>query len=373
MLTKPKEWIKNRIGFKSNRKILVIESDDWGSIRSHSIESIKGLEALGVIDHQGRDAQSMRYNYNDSLMELKDLNDLRKVLSTIYDSKGSNPKITAYYNLANPDYERIAKCDFQEFHFKSFKEQLKEWGEEETFEQHLELIKVGLVTPEFHGLTHLNEIYWMRKLQKSDRDFISAFEARFFGVRKAGELNTLEAFNFETLSDLPQIVRSFKSGIILFEEIFGIKPKVFCPPNGPLSSKIYPEVRDAGFSGIQVARLVFKEPIGSKKYRHRIGVMGKFEKNGLMFLNRNAFFEPNDYSVEDWESVALSNISQCFKNKKPAILSTHRVNYTSRLNKGNGAAGLYQLGELLRKIVAQWPDVEFMDTRTLVKVISEGK
>lgn len=373
MLSKSKEWIKNSLGFKTKRKILVIESDDWGSIRSQSIEGIKSLEERGIIDHRGRDAQSMRYNYNDSLMELNDLKTLREILSIIQDSKGVNPKITAYYNLANPDYEKIALCSFQKFHFKTFKEQLIEWGEKETFEQHISLIKDGLITPEFHGLTHLNETYWMRMLRKADADFISAFESRFFGVRKTGGFNTLEAYNYEFKSDLTHITKSFQLGIKLFEETFGFRPKIFCPPNGPLSSRIYPAIKETGISGIQVARLVFKEPLGLKKSRYRFGVMGQYEKNGLMFLNRNAFFEPNDHSISDWEGAALSSIEHCFKLGKPAVLSTHRVNYTGRLNKLNGTLGLHQFGELLKKIVSKWPDIEFMDTKTLVKFIAEEK
>jgi len=60
----------NLPGWRTNRKIVVIESDDWGSIRMPSKEAFNNLQATGIdlLSDEG-----FRFNKYDSLATSADL------------------------------------------------------------------------------------------------------------------------------------------------------------------------------------------------------------------------------------------------------------------------------------------------------------
>ena len=84
---------------------------------------------------------------------------------------------------------------------------------------------------------------------------------------------------------------------------------------------------------------------------------------------RNAFFEPSSDLNKDWIRSCLKDIDMAFKWKKPAIISSHRVNYIGGINQSNRTRGLRLLNELLKIIIVKYPDVEFMSSDHLGKLI----
>ena len=69
----------------------------------------------------------------------------------------------------------------------------------------------------------------------------------------------------------------------------------------------------------------------------------------------------------------FKEIDIAFKWRKPATISSHRVNYIGWLNKQNRKHGLQKLDELLAQIIKYWPDVEFMTSEELGDLISKNK
>ena len=61
-------------GWRTKRHIVVIESDDWGSIRMSSKESFERLRAAGI------PVDKSHYNINDALECNQDLEELFNVL-----------------------------------------------------------------------------------------------------------------------------------------------------------------------------------------------------------------------------------------------------------------------------------------------------
>src|SRR5690554_564768 len=107
-----KNFIKNLSnipGWRTKRKIVVFESDDWGSIRMSSNEARKSLLAKGIIKNKGA---ADRYNRYDTLASSEDLEALFDVLSKVKDSQGNHAKFTALSLVANPDFEKIKNSDF---------------------------------------------------------------------------------------------------------------------------------------------------------------------------------------------------------------------------------------------------------------------
>jgi len=58
--------------------------------------------------------------------------------------------------------------------------------------------------------------------------------------------------------------------------------------------------------------------------------------------------------------------------RKPAVVSTHRVNFMGELRAANRDRGLVLLEELLGRMVKHWPDVEFLSAVELGDAMSAG-
>jgi hypothetical protein len=106
-----------------------------------------------------------------------------------------------------------------------------------------------------------------------------------------------------------------------------------------------------------------------KKY-HYMGQKNKFNQH---YLVRNCLFEPTQSNNPQVVSQILKDIKLAFSHKKPAIIGTHRVNYIGSLNPKNRDNNLRLLQQLLNEIVKKWPDVEFISSDQLGKLIFNKK
>jgi hypothetical protein len=80
---------------------------------------------------------------------------------------------------------------------------------------------------------------------------------------------------------------------------------------------------------------------------------------------RNVVFEPTEDRGIDWIDFTLKQIETAFRWNKPAIISSHRVNFCGHIDEKNREKGLKSLEGLLQEIVKKWPDVEFMSADEL--------
>jgi hypothetical protein len=114
-------------------------------------------------------------------------------------------------------------------------------------------------------------------------------------------------------------------------------------------------------------------PLGDGKFQKEINWLGKINHNNQLYLTRNSGFEPSDPSKSNWVSSCIHEIENAFFWHKPAIISSHRVNYIGSINKLNAHYGLNQLGVLLETIIKRWPNVEFMTSMELGETILSEK
>ena len=98
--------LQNLPGWRTERKIVVIESDDWGSIR---MPSRKVFEELKKDGYRVDNDPFMKY---DNLASEDDLSGFFEVLTSVKDSKGRPAIITANTIVANPDFARIEETGF---------------------------------------------------------------------------------------------------------------------------------------------------------------------------------------------------------------------------------------------------------------------
>jgi hypothetical protein len=71
----------------------------------------------------------------------------------------------------------------------------------------------------------------------------------------------------------------------------------------------------------------------------------------------------------DWVNHCLQQINNAFKMHKPAIISTHRVNFIGSLDISNRARNLVLFKKLLNNILKEWSTVEFLSSDQLGHLI----
>ena len=363
-------YLSNIPGWHTKRHLVSIESDDWGSIRmpSKKIFDILLKEGIDLLTGEGS-----RYNKYDSLETAADLTELFDVLSSIKDCTKRPAVLTPFSVVANPDFHKIKESDFSEYFYEPFTDTMERFPDCKDSYKYLKSgIENRLFVPQFHGREHLNVKVWMRALNEGHQKTILAFNNGMWGLSTANDpkikLELQAAFDLIDAEDLIYHKEVLISGLNLFEEKFGYRANFFVPPNGALSSKLETTCIEGGIKYLSASRKEI-EPIGHGKSRKRYHWLGQKSNAGILYINRNCFFEPNQLG-RDWVDSCLNDISIAFRWRKPAVISTHRVNYIGALYKENRENGLRQLSMLLKQIMINWPDAEFVTSGELGDIIS---
>ncbi len=368
MLKKIIKNISNLPGWRTDRKIVVIESDDWGSIRMSSNDAYQKLLGSGLCLDKGDGA---RYNKYDTLASAEDLSFLFETLDTVKDKINHSAKLTAMSLTSNPDFEKIKNNNFEQYFHEPFTSTLEKDNKREAYSLWKEGIAANIFVPEFHGREHLNVQPWLRALQNGDKEALLAFQ---FGVwsydRKYG-MGFQAAFDLEFATDLEDQKSIITNGLDLFEKIHGYRARFFVPPNGPINNALEGLAAAGGIEFMSSPKIQ-KEALGDGISKRHFRYLGKKNKLGQIYITRNAFFEPSSGNIQEVDKC-LSEIELAFNFKKPAVISSHRVNYIGGLSVTNRDNGLKKLGELLKAITKKWPDVEFMTSTELGVLIRKSK
>lgn len=368
-----REFIKNLSnipGWRSDRQIVVIESDDWGSIRMPSKAAYKAMEQKGIDLDSG---DSKRYNKNDTLAAAEDLEALFEVLTKFKDQSEKHPVFTAVSLSANPDFDKIKKNNFLTYYYEPFTETLRKYGRESAFLLWQEGIDKHLFVPQFHGREHLNVAMWMRALQEGDAETLFAFEYGLWGFNqhKRPGFHYQAAFDLEFAEDLSAQGEVIKTGLAVFEQLHGYKAKFFVPPNGPFNNQLEKVAAEGGIKYMSSSKIQ-REVLGAGKNKLAFHYLGQRNRHKQIYITRNCFFEPS-LEGKDWVSSCLKEIEIAFKLKKPAVISSHRVNYIGSLQTGNRKIGLDALSALLSEILTRWPSVTFLTSDELGDLIIRSR
>lgn len=357
--------LANLPGWRTNRKIVVIESDDWGSIRMSSKKAYEELEQSGIVLNKGYGA---RYNKYDTLASKQDLESLFEVLTSVKDQNGNHAKVTALSLVANPDFDKIKENGFKSYIYEPFTTTLEKYNQADAFALWKQGYDQNIFVPEFHGREHLNVATWLRALQEGDKEALLAFEHGIWGYSRKKGMGFQAAFDVEYPEDIELQKDIITDGLVLFEKIHGRKASFFVPPNGPLNNQLEEVAAQAGIKYMSTPKISV-EPLGNGKTKKHYRYIGKNNKFNQIYITRNVFFEPSD-SLRDEVNACMAEIELAFKWKKPAVISSHRVNFIGGLDPKNREKSLNQLLDLLKAIVNKWPEVEFMTSSELGKLLN---
>jgi hypothetical protein len=300
------------------------------------------------------------------------------LLSSHNDSTRRNVVITGVNVVANPDFDKIRTNGFTKYEYELFHETAKRYaGSEYIHDLWKKGIAERLMVPVFHGREHLNVQRWMRLLKQGNEAVRMAFD---YGVSTPGKnmdgtrLPDLRAaFDIDSMDDIPFLQEVISSGMDAFEQLFGYRSSFFIPTNGPFNNFLETTTSKHGVKYIGTGKIQ-QEPLGGGAYKRHFRYIGKRNALGQTYLTRNCFFEPNSWEhARDWDCVSscLKEIEIAFRWHKPAVISSHRVNYMGTINPANRDNGLKQLDKLLKEITRRWPDVMFLTSMELGDMISE--
>ncbi len=365
------KYTMDQLGFKTDRKLLVICSDDWGSMRLRDVQAREALKSFGL------NLDSNRFDRYDCLETSEDLEMLYDVLASFKDVNGNSPVFTALTNVANPDFEKIRNADYQTYFYKDISETYQIYpGRDKVMQLFHEGIQRKIFVPQFHGREHLQVNAWMNALAAGDTKTRAAFNHDFFFLAKedvhvrniAGEF--AEAFNFWNESELAIHSEAIYSGTSIFKKLFHYPARFFTAPVLIYHDQLNKVLSECGISVLDVPR--FRSlPIGENRFRKRLSYLGQRNNFAQTYINRNAVFETN--LIGSGVESCLSQIASAFNCRKPAIISNHRASFVGGINKNNRADGLRQLDSLLKAVIKRWPTVEFLDMVDLERLMESKR
>jgi hypothetical protein len=362
---------KNLVGWRTNRKILVISVDDYGNVR---LDSKAARERM---DREGLKIQN-RFDALDTLETRSDLEGLYEALSSVKGRNGRHAVFTPFAMPCNINFEKMAETEYSEYHYELLPQTFDKLSEQQSgaytgaWELLQEGMASGLIVPLFHGREHLNLKLFGEKLAKKDPGVLTALKNRSYTSISSDEYSTISAmaaFDFWEFEENRQFEEVIRDGLDAFETVYGYRSDHFNPPGGREHPFIHKVLKEKGVRYIDTP-LIKNEHQGKGRYKKVFNYTGKRNSRGQTFLVRNVVFEPTENRGIDWVAYTMKQIEAAFRWNRPAIISSHRVNFCGHIDENNRKEGLRALRELLQKITQKWPEVEFMAANELGDLIT---
>lgn len=369
-MTQVKSALKDlfaKFGYQTERRIIVFESDDWGAVR------VPGEDALNEFKTVFPDRKLDHYQSFDGLEKIRDIETLSGVLHRFAGSFSyGNPVFTLNFATANPCFDECVPGDAAHAHyeFEPIDVTYRAYGEGDAV---LDYVRQGrektLLHPQLHGREHLNATMWLAA-SGVDPAVDYARNLRMVGMDTAFYCN-IDALNSNNrLIDGEGYLRDASA---LFTSLFGFASKSFIPPCYVADRASENILADIGVETIQSSTMR-NIPKRDGSYSKRISAFGRFGSRGLCRLVRNVQFEParsffNGEGIDACVTGALDGVKTAFDRRQPAVVCTHRVNYSSRVEGAHCDYSFAALDEFLRRLSILYPDSEFMTSDQLGSLI----
>lgn len=353
-------------------KIVVFESDDWGQ-RGLNISQLENLSK----NFSAKDF-IVPLTYNKNLNWLRDTLELEEDLEKLYcilekhiDSRGRHPIFTANLVVTNPDYNAIKNENFNKYIVVEPSNNLtSKWKEGR---------KRGVFFPQYHGFAHFNYEQWLDDLRNNNYSVRKAFDLGL-SLPIFDEVKMKHGYKGEyvELGFSPSSVISYNrqkeimnTGMAIFKKIFGYAS---CSTIAPF--RIWDECteqvsNELGIKYIQGAdyHIIGRDGQGNLITKnHYLGEKNKWKQ---LYLVRNCNFEPFGEKPNEWQDT-LKEIERAFKRGYPAIIDTHRINYSGGVDSRMRDSDLLGLDILLQNIEKKYPKVLYLTSVELGELIENG-
>jgi hypothetical protein len=364
-----KGYLYNYRGWKTNRKIVVIESDDWGGERTPNKEVFLKLLKMGLR------VDNCAFSKFDTIESKEDLSALFEVLNSVKDLNNCPAVLTANFNLANPDFQKIKESDFAQYFYIDYKATLEKYNRIDVLETINQGVKSGVFFPQSHSREHMSPYLWLDEIKNKNNSLKKAFDLDVYGLSRA---TSPEIVKFHLASQLYRneqelefVSHAFQDGLKLFESNFGYQSLSFIAPVYTWNEANETIMNQNGIKFIQSSFFQnYFKPYEIDSFSKKFHYTGQKNIFDQIYTVRNCLFEPSLSYNKDCVPSCLEEIKNSFFMNKPAIISSHRLNYIGELDEKNRENNLKQLKRLLFEIKNRWSDVEFMTSVELGKLIA---
>jgi hypothetical protein len=361
--------VKNIPGWHTNRKIIVFSIDDFGNVRLGSKQARMSLDKEGFKPYS-------RFDTHDTLEAREDLYALYDVLTSVKDVKGSHAIFTPFSLTCNLNFEKVEEDGFKQVHLENLNETYHKLSMiypkiyDKTWEAWNEGIKTGIFKPEFHGREHFNYNTIQNRLNANDIELLKVLKCRSLTnlSKRNNETPYSVAFGYQNFKENKYLASIINDGIERFQIVFGFKPSCFMPPSTIISPILHENLISNGIKSIDT-RLYGSYQYSEFKNKIELRWSGKkIKESTAKFIVRNCVFEPfqQSHSLE----ICKSMINAAFSMNKPAIISSHRINFVGSIDESIRNNTLCTLKELLHWVKTKYPEVEFLSLSELVEQMS---
>jgi hypothetical protein len=360
----------NAIGWSTKKKFLLIESDDWGAVRMPSREVYDKLVGSNI------QVDKVSFDKHDAVESEEDLLSLFKTLQKFTDKKGNPAVLTAYHVVANPDFNRIEATQKKEYHYETI---LDTYARHEHTRKVPELIKfgmkAGIYIPQFHGREHIHVKRYMEAINSASEKEQIAFKnkaiisSKSVTCTKPYTKGYFKGFGFSSSEEYGEIEAIHRDGLKIFKDIFGRPSVTFMAQGSVWGDHILPMLKE---DGVQLVSGQQSVPFGDAKLKQINKKWGSKNKLNQLHWRRNCMFEPGRNQNFDWVGKCLEEIEIAFKWGKPAVISAHRENFIGSIFEENRVETLQKMEMLLAQVLKRWPDVQFISTDELAKIMLEN-
>lgn len=318
------------------RPVLILESDDWGpGPDSHA----RALSALV-----------------DLLLRHRDVTG-RPALATIGVILGV-PDAPAMRSDAEGGYRRLT---------------LAEPAQQPMREALQHGVRSKALALQLHGLEHLWPDAFVTALREPG-SAVRAWLEQGDGTHTEGLPSPLQS-RWTDAATLPSqeippadIHRAAQEEVALFEQIFGSPPEVAVPPTFVWSAEVERAWAAAGVRCIVTPgrRLTCRDAAGRPAGEDRTMLNGERGDGDIAYVVRDLYFEPaRGHRCAD----VLPRIREHFRLGRPALLETHRSNFIGSDEQTRSA--LSEIDALYRALLHEYPDLRFMSTAELARVVAQ--
>ena len=364
---------KNLRGWRTPRKLVAFAVDDYANVRVASPSARQRMIDAGL----NLSSQMDRY---DALETRQDLEALFDVLDSVRDGRGKPAKFTAYALSANPDFARI-RDDGDHYYPEAVTETFARLAAEQpeayagAWALWQEGRARGLIQPQCHGREHLNVELFEHKLRADAPDLRASLEndslAAIGGDPAFPGVGFTHAFGLHDSASLSRHRDILADAFEQFEKVWGMRSTTFTPPAQQLHPSLYSDVEVAGTLSIDKP-LRCARPMGDGSRRREVNRSGRQAGQRHLTVVRNVVFEPGKAMGFDPVDRAMQQVAAAFRWCKPAIISSHRVNFGGHLDETNREHGLNALRSLLEHITERWPEVEFVGVDEVVREMEKA-
>lgn len=314
--------------------VIVLESDDWG------LERRSCAALLSRYGQPGAWAEEMSETADD-------LSRLYAALESYRDPSGRPACFVANFVTGRADDARIAGAGFAAYYDLP----LAQAAPGDVIAAWRAGMARRVFYPQYHGRAHFWPGGWLADLRADTPGARRLFEAGCAGglslLQNDGWRYHSEYLDWQT-GQQPDLAEWLRGGLDYFRELFGFAPCSTIAPHYLFTARSAAAWARAGLRYVQGAnyRILRRANGAQKVISHALGERGP-GRAGSFYLARNVKFEPRPQRPEQGVAAALCQIEAAFRWKIPAVVDTHRINYTAVYRDG-ALAALYDLLNGLR-------------------------